>query len=64
MSKEKSKNLRLSPYLTGTHYEVLLKPDLESHTFSGEETITLSIGKSTNTISIHSKDLEMRSTIW
>ncbi len=59
--KQKKKNVRLAPHTTGVHYEVLLKPDLEAHVFAGEETITLSVGKSTQDITLHAKDLEILS---
>ena len=44
-----------------THYEITLRPDLEAHTFSGEETITLKLEKSVKEITLHSKDLNITS---
>ena len=37
------KNVRLSKYIVPSEYKIELKPDLENFTFSGIETINLSI---------------------
>ena len=51
--------MRLPVHVAPVHYEITLKPDLEIHTFSGEETITIALDKSVNEITLHSKDLEI-----
>ena len=57
----KKNNVRLEKYIMPTHYEITLRPDLEAHTFSGEETITLKLEKSVKEITLHSKDLNITS---
>lgn len=50
---------RLLHEITPLEYNILLKPDLENFTFSGEETITSKILKTTKTISLHAKNLQI-----
>jgi puromycin-sensitive aminopeptidase len=54
-----AKSVRLSKNIIPIHYNLELKPDLENFTFSGVETITLSILKSTKSITLHSKEIEI-----
>jgi puromycin-sensitive aminopeptidase len=56
----KSKNVRLTKNVVPDEYEIELRPDLENFTFEGVETITLSILKSTKTLTLHSKELEIK----
>ena len=56
-SKTKKVSVRLSQNVMPVHYAITLKPDLESHTFSGHETITISLLAPTKKIALHSKDL-------
>ncbi len=55
--KSKKKSVRLSGSIKPIHYRIFLHPDLEEHTFKGEETITLSVEKSTKEITLHSAEL-------
>src|SRR3989344_873804 len=56
----KNETVRLSQKVIPTRYDIALKPDLENFTFEGVETIYLSIFKKTNSIILHSKDLEIK----
>ena len=65
----KKKSVRLSKNVIPLKYEIELKPDLENFTFSGKETISVSIlparrslgadGQKTRTITLHSKEIEI-----
>lgn len=55
----KNKAVRLSKNIIPLEYEIELKPDLDNFTFSGIETITLSVLKKTKTITLHSKEIEI-----
>ncbi len=55
------KSVRLSANVIPIHYAITLKPDLESHVFSGHETVTISILKPTKNITLHSKELAIKS---
>lgn len=59
MKPAKAKNVRLSPDVIPVEYKVTLRPDLEAHTFEGEEIIDIKISKATKTITLHSKDLNI-----
>ena len=59
-TKSKNKSVRLVSHITPIHYAITLKPDLESHIFSGHETITISLDKPTKNITLHSKDLSIK----
>jgi puromycin-sensitive aminopeptidase len=59
LSKSKPKSIRLSKDVVPVRYTITLQPDLEAHVFSGTETIDIQIKKSTRSITIHSKDLEL-----
>ena len=52
---------RLPAHVVPIHYAITLKPDLESHVFSGHETITVSLSKPSKTITLHSRDLVIKS---
>jgi puromycin-sensitive aminopeptidase len=52
-------SVRLSKNVIPTRYDIELKPDLENFTFSGIETITINLLKSTKTITLHSKEIEI-----
>jgi len=55
----KKKGVRLSKYIIPIRYNIELKPDLENFTFSGVETITISLLKPTRTLTLHSKEIEI-----
>ena len=57
--KNSDKSVRLSKNIAPQKYDIELKPDLENFTFSGIETITLSVLKKTNKITLHSKEIEI-----
>jgi puromycin-sensitive aminopeptidase len=63
MQKQSKSSVRLGSLVFPTHYTITLKPDLESHVFEGEETITLTITKPTKEITLHSKDLNILSAV-
>ncbi len=52
-------SVRLSKYVVPIEYDIQLQPDLKNFTFEGLETITLSLLKSTRTLTLHSKELEI-----
>jgi puromycin-sensitive aminopeptidase len=54
-----AQNVRLSKNVIPTKYDIQLRPDFESFTFEGIETITVSILKKTRTLTLHSKELEI-----
>lgn len=51
--------VRLSKTVIPIDYKIQLKPDLENFTFSGVETIGLSIFKKTKTLTLHSKEIDI-----
>ncbi|MES2315353.1 MAG: M1 family metallopeptidase [Patescibacteria group bacterium] len=53
------KNIRLSRHVTPSRYDIELKPDLKNFTFEGVETIYLVVSKSTHSITLHSKEIEI-----
>lgn len=55
------KSVRLLSHVKPLRYTITLKPDLESFTFEGEEAIQLVLEKSTKTITLHSKELDIES---
>src|SRR4026209_2452912 len=54
-----ARDVRLPKNVVPTHYDIELKPDLDNFTFSGIETITLSVLKKTKKITLHSKEIEI-----
>lgn len=50
---------RLSPFATPSHYEILLRPDLDAFTFSGKVDIKLTITEATSTIELNANDLSI-----
>lgn len=57
--KKQIQSVRLPRHVLPESYRISLKPDLESFTFSGEETIDISVLKSTKTLVLHAKELEI-----
>lgn len=55
----KSKKVRLPKEIAPKEYDIELRPDLENFTFEGKETIELFVGKSTDRITLHAKELEI-----
>ena len=60
--KKQKKFSRLSTDVHPVRYEIILKPDLEAHVFTGSEKISLVLEKPLQKITLHSKDLEIIST--
>ena len=54
-----NKSVRLTKTVIPKTYHIELKPDLENFTFSGTETIKLSILKPTKILTLHSKEIEI-----
>jgi puromycin-sensitive aminopeptidase len=61
MKKTSQRSVRLSPDVTPARYRISLKPNFETFTFAGDETITLTIKKPTTTITLHAIELEITS---
>lgn len=59
--KAPKKSVRLPAHIVPSYYKILLHPDLEAHTFSGEETITITLSKPVREITLHSVDLDITS---
>ncbi len=55
---------RLPAHVKPERYKIMLKPNLESFTFEGEETISLLLEKSTKQITLHSTDIEIEAVEW
>src|SRR5262249_21151028 len=51
---------RLPRHVVPTRYDLRLEPDLKTATFSGEETITLTLNQPTAAIVLNAADLEIR----
>lgn len=50
---------RLPKTVVPSHYQISIEPDLEKFTFTGEETVTLSIKEDTDKIVLNSLDIEI-----
>lgn len=55
----KKTNTRLSKNVLPQKYQLLIRPDMEAFTFTGEETISITITEETKKITLHSKDIEV-----
>src|SRR3989344_3394311 len=55
---------RLPVHVKPERYKIMLKPNLESFTFEGEETISLVLEQSTKQITLHSVEIEIDSVEW
>lgn len=58
--KKINKKIRLAKDIKATKYDITLRPDLENFTFSGFETIDLELLKPTKKITLHSKELNIK----
>jgi len=58
MAKNK-KSVRLPSHILPMSYNLTIKPDLESFTFSGKEIIKIKLDKEVRKITLHSKDLDI-----
>jgi len=59
--KIKKSSVRLPAHVTPERYRIMLKPDLEAFTFSGEETIYFTLAKAEKKITLHAKDVKVES---
>ncbi|OGE42848.1 hypothetical protein A3B45_01240 [Candidatus Daviesbacteria bacterium RIFCSPLOWO2_01_FULL_39_12] len=58
------KSHRLPTHVKPERYKIMLKPDLEKFSFEGEETIYLTLEKSTREITLHSVELKIENVEW
>jgi puromycin-sensitive aminopeptidase len=58
---EKKPSVRLPKHVVPVRYSILLYPDLEVHTFTGEETISLKLEKNVREITLHCLELVITS---
>src|SRR5581483_6676014 len=56
-SSPKKPRVRLSPHINPEKYSITLQPNLDAFTFTGQEDITLRIGKATQEITLHASEL-------
>ena len=54
------KSVRLSCHISPISYNLTIRPDLESFTFSGNEIIKINVKKEVNKITLHSKDIDIK----
>jgi puromycin-sensitive aminopeptidase len=59
MAKINKKSVRLPNHISPISYNLEIKPDLESFTFSGKEVIKFKTDKEISEITLHSKDLDI-----
>lgn len=57
--KQKLQSVRLARHILPEKYSITLKPDVESFTFAGEETIQLIIEKADTQVVLHSLELDI-----
>src|ERR1035437_7656504 len=57
--KKLNKSVRLPSHISPIYYNLTIRPDLESFTFSGNEIIKIKVDKETNLITLHSKDIDI-----
>ena len=57
MKLSKQKSVRLSKFVSPTRYRLMIHPSHDHQSFSGEETIELTISKPAKVITLHSADL-------
>lgn len=58
--QKKNKNIKLSHDVQAIKYDITLQPDLNNFTFSGFEVISLKILKAAKSITLHSKELNIK----
>ena len=61
MKNSKAKKVRLPIHFKPERYKILLHPDLEKATFTGQEVISFELSKPENRIVLHSDELMVRS---
>jgi aminopeptidase N len=52
-------SVRLPKHISPQRYRIMMRPDFTDHTFSGQETIFLTLGRATNAITLHAVDLKI-----
>ncbi len=58
------KHVRLPKYIKPERYQLTIKPDLKNFTFEGDEVIFLNLKKAVTEITLHSKELDIASSIY
>lgn len=58
---KKQPSVRLAKHIAPLRYAITLHPDLEAHTFSGEEVVTVTLSKAVREITLHSLELAVMS---
>ncbi|HWA31981.1 MAG TPA: M1 family metallopeptidase, partial [Candidatus Paceibacterota bacterium] len=58
-NRKSKKSVRLPAHVKPIKYEIQLKPDLENFTFEGLETIYLSLGKPSSSLTLHSREIDI-----
>jgi len=58
--KKKSPSVQLPRHIIPTHYELTLQSDILSSSFSGQEIIKIKIDKEVKSITLHSKDIDIK----
>jgi aminopeptidase N len=61
MLDDRTQNVKLPDHIIPHHYKILLTPDLDNFTFVGEEVITIELKKPSDSIMLHSAELEILS---
>ena len=56
---KKPVSVRLAKHVQPVRYSILLHPDLEAHTFKGEETVSILLSKAAKEITLHSLGLDI-----
>ncbi len=59
----KKDSIRLPVHISPKYYQIILRPNLENFTFTGEEIIDLKIDQKTKEITLHANELEIISAI-
>jgi hypothetical protein len=58
--KKKSPSVQLPRHIAPTHYKLTLQSDILSSSFSGQEIIKIKVDKEVKTITLHSKDIDIK----
>lgn len=61
MGEIQKMDYRLPSHVRPIRYKIMLRPNFENFTFSGEESIQLVLDKTTNIISLHAAELDIQS---
>ncbi len=64
MQAKNINKVRLPNFIKPSFYQLSIRPDMESFTFSGSEIVHVEIGKSVKQISLHCKTIEILDGFW